>query len=297
MNDSRGGDPDRIAPIIPLFGGTAKKPGATPSTPATERGESATLPSPRGDGAAAWRSTWDSPPGDPASIDVADDAADAAADAGTPSERHPARGRRDPSGARSSHPSRSAPRLRALDATDGDGATQQEASHDEIRVAAEESLVRKLRARSLSISEARQVLRGAGLDGGAISDVVEDFCRRGYLDDAALAGVLVRSGVDRKGQGRVALSRALAQRGIPREVIDSALEELPDDDDERALEFARTKARSMTRLDPDAALRRLVGQLSRRGYNGAVAMKAAKAVLREASFGGATSGVRFVDSD
>lgn len=293
MNDSRGGDPDRIAPIIPLFGGTAKKPGATPSTPVTQYGESATLPSSRGDGDAVWRTTWDSPPGDPASIDTADDAAHT----GTPSERHPARGRRDPSGARSSHPSRSAPRLRALDTTEGDGATQQEASHDEIRVAAEESLVRKLRARSLSISEARQVLRGAGLEGSAISDVIEDFCRRGYLDDAALAGVLVRSGVDRKGQGRVALSRALAQRGIPREVIDSALEELPDDDDERALEFARTKARSMTRLDPDAALRRLVGQLSRRGYNGAVAMKAAKVALREASFGGATSGVRFVDSD
>lgn len=289
MNDSRGGDPDRIAPIIPLFGGTPKKTGSKPSALASEDGGSPAVSPPRVDGAAVWRTTWDSPPDDPASVD--------AADAGAPSERHPARGRERRSGAMSSHPSQSAPRLRALDATEGDGSPQHEASPDEIRVSAEESLVRKLRARSLSISEARQVLRGAGLDGGAISDVIEDFCRRGYLDDAALAGVLVRSGVERKGQGRVALSRALAQRGIPREVIEGALEELPDDDDERALEFARTKARSMTRLDPDAALRRLVGQLSRRGYNGAVAMKAAKVALREASFGGATSGVRFVDSD
>ncbi|WP_235563079.1 regulatory protein RecX [Microbacterium sp. Root322] len=157
--------------------------------------------------------------------------------------------------------------------------------------------MRKLRARSLSISESRQVLRGVGLDSGMIDDVIDDFCRRGYLDDSALAGVLVTSGVERKGQGRVALSRALAQRGIPRDVIDAALDELPDDDDERALEFARGKARSMGRLDHDTALRRLVGQLSRRGYNGAVAMKAAKSALREASFGGPTSGVRFVDSD
>lgn len=164
-------------------------------------------------------------------------------------------------------------------------------------MAAEESLVRKLRARSLSISEARQVLRGVGLDGGVVDDVIDDFSRRGYLDDAALAAVLVTSGVERKGQGRVALSRALAQRGIPRDVIDGALDELPDDDEDRALEFARGKARSMSRLDHDTALRRLVGQLSRRGYNGAVAMKAAKAALRENSFGGSTSGVRFVDSD
>lgn len=158
-------------------------------------------------------------------------------------------------------------------------------------------MLRKLRTRSLSVSEARLVLKGHGLASDAVDDVIDDFVRRGYLDDAVLAELLVTSGVERKGQGRVALSRALAQRGIPRDVIDAALDELPDDDAERALEFARTKARSMARLDPDAALRRLVGQLSRRGYAGSVAMNAAKTALREASFGGGTSGVRFVDSD
>ncbi|MFJ2505879.1 regulatory protein RecX [Microbacterium sp. NPDC087592] len=157
--------------------------------------------------------------------------------------------------------------------------------------------MRKLRTRSLSVSEARQALRGHGLDNAVIDDVIDDFCRRGYLDDAALAGVLVTSGVERKGQGRVALSRALAQRGIPRDVVDAALDELPDDDDERALEFARTKARSLSRLDNDTALRRLVGQLSRRGYNGSVAMKAAKQALRETGPSASSSGVRFVDSD
>ncbi|WP_337003400.1 MULTISPECIES: regulatory protein RecX [unclassified Microbacterium] len=191
-----------------------------------------------------------------------------------------------------------APRLRAIDGGQRERAAEGETpSLDDLRAAAEESLVKKLRARSLSVSEARKVLRDGGLDGSAIDDVVDDFCRRGYLDDAALAGVLVTSGVERKGQGRVALARALAQRGIPREVIDEALDELPDDDDERALEFARTKARSLGRLDHDTALRRLVGQLARRGYNGAVAMKAAKTALRETTFGGPTSGVRFVDSD
>lgn len=170
------------------------------------------------------------------------------------------------------------------------------------REAAEELLVRKLRTRSLSISEARLVLKGYELQGQRleamqVEDVIDDFCRRGYLDDAILAGHLVTSGVERKGQGRMALSRALAQRGIPRDVIDAALDELPNDDAERALEFARTKARSLSRLDHDTALRRLVGQLARRGYNGSIAMTAAKSALAEESFGGPPSGVRFVDSD
>ncbi|WP_353111723.1 regulatory protein RecX [Microbacterium sp.] len=148
----------------------------------------------------------------------------------------------------------------------------------------------------MSVSEARGVLRERGLSGEQVVEVIEDFERRRYLDDRTLAGHLVTSGVERKGQGRVALSRALAQRGIPRDVIEEALAELPDDDAERALEFARTKASSMTRLDPEAALRRLVGQLSRRGYGGSVAMNAARTALREAS-GPRPGGVRFVESD
>lgn len=172
-----------------------------------------------------------------------------------------------------------------------------QAAPDDFAQRAEEALVRKLRARSLSVSESRQILRGQGMGAAAIDDVIDRFCERGYLDDALLAEHLVISGVERKGQGRVALSRALAQRGITREVIDAALGDLPDDDAERALEFARTKARSLSRLDFDTALRRLMGQLARRGYGGSVAMTAARTALTEASLGGPTTGVRFVDSD
>jgi regulatory protein len=189
-----------------------------------------------------------------------------------------------------------------LHATEGTAVDDQFADLARVREAAEELLVRKLRSRSLSIAEARTVLRGyehdgTRLDSSAVDDVLDDFSRRGYLDDALLAEQLVTSGIERKGQGRVALSRALSQRGIPRDVIAAALDEAPDDDAERALEYARTKARGLSRLDSETALRRLVGQLSRRGYNGSVAMAAAKTALAEVSFGQPSSGVRFVDSD
>lgn len=249
--------------------------------------------------AALWRSTWhDAAPSKAVHGDHGRRAG-AGADVGTPSERHPARG-----GAGRVGSAGRTPRLRVLGgpartdaAPDEGGVSAPTPSLDDIRSTAEESLLRKLRARSLSVSEARLVLKGHGLDAAAIDDVTDDFCRRGYLDDTVLAEMLVTAGVERKGQGRVALSRALAQRGIPREVIQAALDELPDDDAERALEFARTKARSLSRLDPDTALRRLLGQLARRGYGGSVATNAAKTALREASFGGGASGVRFVDSD
>ena len=277
MAGENGGE-ESLAPVIPLFGRDAPKtPRSRRALDSAADADASSSPAGGAGDAGAWHSTW-------AGVDEAD--------AGTPSVHHPAYGAEQ----------RAAPKLRALRPhevapPEGDGSDP-----GSIREKAEEVLVRKLRSRSLSIAEARTVLKGYELQGqrvdaAQIDDVIDEFCRRGYLDDAILAGHLVTSGVERKGQGRVALSRALSQRGIPRDVIDAVLDELPDDDAERALEFARTKARSLSRLDNDTALRRLVGQLARRGYNGAVAMKAAKAALAESGSGSSGGGVQFVDSD
>ncbi len=295
MSDGGGGQ-DQLAPVIPLFGRTAPRGASTddgsPEAVPPSRTEPAETVPPesaeqgRTGDAPGWKSTWSDVGPENAVNPVA------SLDTRGPSDRHPAHGTA----------ARSAPRLRALHATEGTAVDDQFADLARVREAAEELLVRKLRSRSLSIAEARTVLRGyehdgTRLDSSAVDDVLDDFSRRGYLDDALLAEQLVTSGIERKGQGRVALSRALSQRGIPRDVIAAALDEAPDDDAERALEYARTKARGLSRLDSETALRRLVGQLSRRGYNGSVAMAAAKTALAEVSFGQPSSGVRFVDSD
>ncbi|WP_298868619.1 regulatory protein RecX [uncultured Microbacterium sp.] len=175
------------------------------------------------------------------------------------------------------------------------GEPSAEDDSEQLRARAEEVLVRKLRGKQLSVSEARTVLRMTDVDREVAESIIDEFLHRGYLDDRTLAELLVTSGVERKGQGRIALSRSLAQRGIPRDIVDDVLGELPDDDAERALDYARGKASSMSGLEPDTALRRLLGQLARRGYGGSVAMNAARTALREAGSG--RSGVRFVDSD
>lgn len=159
------------------------------------------------------------------------------------------------------------------------------------REIAEKNLLKKLRTRSLSVREARAVIAERDIDDETVDVVIASFERLGYLDDAALAEQLVHSGSDRKGQGRKAIAQTLARRGIQRDVADAALGALPDDDAERALDYARSKAAGMSSLDRDTALRRLVGQLSRRGYPGSVAMTAAREALDEAA--APRSGVRF----
>lgn len=156
---------------------------------------------------------------------------------------------------------------------------------------AERHLLKKLRTRSLSERESRTFLREYALDEPATECVIDSMLRLGYLDDRRLAEQLIHAGTTRKGQGRQAIGQALAQRGIPREVADEALAELVNDDAERALEFARQKARSMQGLDRETAVRRLSGQLARRGY-GAVALSAARQALSENTTS-RPSGVRF----
>ncbi|GGH46330.1 regulatory protein RecX [Microbacterium album] len=153
---------------------------------------------------------------------------------------------------------------------------------DEARAEAEERLIKSLRRRSLSVSEARAALRQADLDAEAVDEIVDRLTRLGALDDVALAAQLVRAGVERKKQGRRAIAQMLAARGVDRAVIDDALAELPDDDLERALDYARTKAPQLLRFDDDTALRRLAGQLARRGFGGGLAMSAARTALSEA---------------
>nr|WP_246286021.1 regulatory protein RecX [Microbacterium pseudoresistens] len=160
-------------------------------------------------------------------------------------------------------------------------------------------LVRKLRSKQLSSAEARTLLRGSGASEAQISNLVDEFEERRYLDDQTLADHIVRAGIERKGQGRVVIGRTLRQRGIASELIDQALAAVEDDDFEHALAFAEGKARSLIRYDDETALRRLTGQLARRGYSGQISRNAATRALREArhAAGGGGVGVRFVDSD
>lgn len=173
-------------------------------------------------------------------------------------------------------------------------------SPDEIRDRAEALLLRRLRGRSLSLVEAGAVVREIdGADEAVVDEVVAKFVDLGYLDDEAFAEQLAMTAIERRGQGRRAVVQTLRKRGIPREVADAAVAELPDDDAERALEFARSKIRGVSGKDYDASLRRLAGQLARRGYASSVSLDAARQALAEAGVRRApftrpsTSGVRF----
>lgn len=178
-------------------------------------------------------------------------------------------------------------------ASEGDEIDDQIIPRETVIEQARTDLTRSLGRRGLSVAEARARLRANGLVGDESADVVDEFTQRGWLDDSVLAEQLVHSAVTRKDMGTRAVRQLLVKRLIDRQVVDAVIAELPDDDEERAREFAATKARALTRYDDETATRRLMGMLARRGFGGSVAGKAARAALAEARGEAGGSGVRF----
>lgn len=101
----------------------------------------------------------------------------------------------------------------------------------------------------------------------------------GLIDDAAYAGMLVRSQQATRGLAKRALGQELRKKGIDDDLVKDALDEVdPEDEKERARELVAKKMRSMHGLDAKVQTRRLAGMLARKGYSSSVSWS----VIREA---------------
>jgi len=161
----------------------------------------------------------------------------------------------------------------------------------ELAVDAERISMRALGRRALSQRELERMLRDGGVDEAGIARECDRLTRVGLLDDTALAQTLVGTLQERKGLGRTAIAAELTKRMLAPAAIAYALE-LVDTGDElaRARELARKRARQLSGLDRDAAVRRLSGYLARRGYTGSTVRAAVDEALPLRS---AAPGVRF----
>ena len=109
--------------------------------------------------------------------------------------------------------------------------------------------------------------------------VLDRFTEVGLVDDAAFAEVWVRTRHAGRGLSRSALTRELRAKGVDDETVADAVEAI-DDDAEAAAARALVARRlpAMRSLPAEVRMRRLVGQLARKGYSGGLAMR----VVREA---------------
>ena len=128
-----------------------------------------------------------------------------------------------------------------LDAPTPDATTAQEGAHELAARA-----VRLLAVREHSVQELRRKLRHArkpeGADEATVEAVLEDLQRDGLLSEARFVEAFVRSRLGR-GQGPAKIRAGLIERGVARELLDDALDQL--DQQDRDEEFWRDQAQAV----------------------------------------------------
>lgn len=116
---------------------------------------------------------------------------------------------------------------------------------------------------ALSKSELRRrLIRGgaAEADAQAAADWLEDI---GAVDDAAYAAAVVRD-YGRRGYGPAKVREELRRRGVPRELWDAAMEELPDSG---AVLDALIQKKCRGELSDPREIKRVSDSLLRRGFS------------------------------
>ncbi|TFC43842.1 RecX family transcriptional regulator [Cryobacterium sp. TMT1-21] len=185
----------------------------------------------------------------------------------------------------------------------GDGAGPEDGDDDEAaapvfdaaaeRAHAEQVLLQRLRGRSLSIAEARTVLSSTDVEDADAEEIIERFIELAYIDESRLSDQILHSHHERKGLGRTGVQAEMRRRGLDHDLILAKLEEMPDDETERAIEVAVKRVGQLGRLDDQTIDRRLNAFLMRKGYPSSIVRVAVKAALDSRGGSSGSSSVRF----
>jgi regulatory protein len=147
---------------------------------------------------------------------------------------------------------------------------------------AKDRALRLLGVRWRSREELRDRLARAGFQDEEIEHTLVDLERVGLVDDERFARELVKDQATRRSAGDRAIRAALRQRGVDQDTADRALEGTMDEE-ARAFELADRQANRLRGVPIEAAHRRILGQLMRRGYPPAMAREATRRALAERS--------------
>lgn len=141
-------------------------------------------------------------------------------------------------------------------------------------------LLRSTRNRPQTEAELRDKLVRKGLPAPVLAAAVSRAREIGVIDDGAFARAWVADRGVQRGYGTSRLRQELVRRQVPDALVDEALAELDERDDEAvATELAEQRFASMpSTLEPEAAARRLLGFLARRGYPPGLAQRVARRV-------------------
>lgn len=155
---------------------------------------------------------------------------------------------------------------------------EEELSDDQWREKARGILLRQLTASDKTAKQLKDKLLDKECPEHIADEVIERYSEINLVDDERFAKSWVAARARSRGLARGAIKRELRTKGVDEEIAADALEQIDDEaEEERARQLVRARLRPESMgLDRNKALRRLVGMLGRKGYNGGLAFKIAR---------------------
>ena len=154
-------------------------------------------------------------------------------------------------------------------------------SADPVR-AAKDAALAYLNTRAASSRRVREKLREKGHGPEAIGAAIGDLERVGLLDDEAYARDLARRLAEKDTVGARWIETKLVSRGVHFSLAARVAEEFAAEGADAALEAARERVAKMGHVgDQEKLVRRLAGQLQRRGFDPGSAFEAARRAASE----------------
>ncbi len=145
---------------------------------------------------------------------------------------------------------------------------------------AREICLRQLAVRPRTRAELATALRTRGISDEVAASVLDRYDDVGIIDDAAFARAWVTSRHHGQGLARRALADELRRKGVDKEVVGAALDEVDGDTEAvTARSLVDRRLRAMGGASPEAQIRRLVGMLARKGYPAGLAISVVKQAL------------------
>jgi regulatory protein len=145
-----------------------------------------------------------------------------------------------------------------------------------------ESALYFLGHRARSEQEMRRRLARHGYDPELIDEALLQLKRGGLVDDAEFSQSWVQARTGSRPYGRNRLTAELRQKGVDREQIDQALEQVsPEAELELALRVGRQKLEHLRDEEPVAAGRKLTAALMRRGFGWSICARVRDRLLGE----------------
>ena len=143
--------------------------------------------------------------------------------------------------------------------------------------------LRLIEIKPRSVHEIRDKLAKKGIDKAEIEAVIAGLESIGLLNDVKFARDWIENRQHFRPMGVIRLRQELFVKGIDREIVDQAIADYKSNADElpAALDLARRKMRIFSKLEPEAAKRRLAGFLARRGYEVSIVSRVLKELLKE----------------